>query len=43
MCVTSLTVQDMQLAHDYIHRAEVRLRALDLYLEAGSWADVNQP
>jgi hypothetical protein len=28
------------LAQDYVHRAEVRLRALDVLFEAKSWADV---
>ncbi len=28
------------LAHDYVHRAKVRLGALDLLFEAESWADV---
>jgi HEPN domain-containing protein len=28
------------LARDYIHRSEVRLRALDVLHEAASWADV---
>jgi HEPN domain-containing protein len=28
------------LARDYIHRAEVRLRALDVLYDAESWADV---
>lgn len=28
------------LARDYVRRAKVRLRALDLFVDAGSWADV---
>ena len=33
-------MRNRDLARDYIHRAEVRLRALDLLFEADSWADV---
>jgi hypothetical protein len=29
-----------KLSADYLRRAEIRLRALDVLLEAGSWADV---
>lgn len=33
-------MRNRDLARDYIHRAEVRLRALDVLFEAESWADV---
>ena len=33
-------MQNPDLARDYIRRAEIRLRALDLLFEAESWADV---
>ena len=33
-------MRNLDLARDYIHRAEVRLRALDVLFEAESWADV---
>jgi hypothetical protein len=33
-------MQSPELAQDYIHRAEVRLRALDVLFEARSWPDV---
>jgi len=33
-------MRNTDLARDYIHRAEVRLRALDVLFDAESWADV---
>lgn len=33
-------MRNLELARDYVRRAEVRLRALDLFFEAESWADV---
>lgn len=33
-------MRNPDLARDYVHRAEVRLRALDVLFEAESWADV---
>jgi len=33
-------VRNLELARDYVRRAEIRLRALDLFLAAESWADV---
>jgi len=33
-------MQNRELASDYVHRAEVRLKALDVLAEAESWADV---
>ena len=33
-------MQNVDLASDYVDRAEIRLRALDVLFEAGSWADV---
>ena len=33
-------MQNPDLAKDYIHRAEIRLRVLDLLFDAESWADV---
>jgi len=33
-------MQNPDLAQDYIHRAEVRLLALDVLFDAESWADV---
>lgn len=33
-------MQNRELARDYLNRAEVRLRAVDVLFEAGSWADV---
>ncbi len=33
-------MRNPELALDYVRRAGVRLRALDVYLEAASWADV---
>jgi HEPN domain-containing protein len=33
-------VRNRDLAADYVHRAGVRLRALDVLFDAGSWADV---
>ena len=33
-------MQNLELAHDYVRRAEVRLRALDVLFEGESWADV---
>jgi HEPN domain-containing protein len=33
-------MQSPELARDYIRRAEIRLRALDVLYEAESWADV---
>ena len=33
-------MRNRTLAADHVHRAEVRLRALDVLYEAGSWADV---
>jgi HEPN domain-containing protein len=33
-------VQNTALARDYLKRAAVRVRALDVLYEAGSWADV---
>lgn len=35
-----MTVHNPELARDYVVRAEVRLRALDVLFEAESWADV---
>ena len=33
-------MRNPDLARDYVHRAHVRLRALDVLFEAESWADV---
>jgi len=33
-------MRNQELAADYVQRASVRLRALDVLFEAGSWADV---
>lgn len=33
-------MRNRDLAADYVRRAEVRLRALDVLFEGGSWADV---
>ena len=33
-------MRNRDLAADYVHRAAVRLRALDVLFDAGSWADV---
>lgn len=33
-------MRNPDLARDHVHRAEVRLRALDVLFEAESWADV---
>lgn len=33
-------MRNPRLAADYVHRAEVRLEALEVLFEAGSWADV---
>ena len=33
-------MRNLDLAGDHVHRAEVRLRALDVLHDAGSWADV---
>jgi HEPN domain-containing protein len=33
-------VRNPELAADYVRRADVRLRALDVLFDAGSWADV---
>jgi len=33
-------MRNVDLAKDYIHRAEIRLRALDVLFDAESWADV---
>ena len=33
-------MRNLDLARDYIHRAEVRLKALDVLFDAESWADV---
>jgi len=33
-------MRNADLAGDYVRRAEVRLRALDVFFEAESWADV---
>jgi hypothetical protein len=33
-------VRNRELAADYVHRAEVRLRAIDVLFGAESWADV---
>jgi len=33
-------MQNVDLASDYVDRAEIRLRALDVLFEAESWADV---
>lgn len=33
-------MRNLDLARDYIHRAEIRLRALDVLFDAESWADV---
>lgn len=33
-------MRNRELAADYVQRAHVRLRALDVLFEAGSWADV---
>lgn len=35
-----MTMRNRELAFDYVHRAEVRLRAIDVLFEAQSWADV---
>jgi hypothetical protein len=33
-------MRNLDLARDYVTRADVRLRALDVLFDAGSWADV---
>jgi len=33
-------MRNPDLARDYVRRSQVRLRALDLFFDAGSWADV---
>ena len=33
-------MRNADLAGDYVHRAEIRLRALDVLFDAESWADV---
>jgi HEPN domain-containing protein len=33
-------MRNTELAADYVRRADVRVRALDVYFDAGSWADV---
>ena len=33
-------MRNPDLARDYVHRSEIRLKALDVLFEAGSWADV---
>jgi hypothetical protein len=33
-------VRNPDLARDYVHRAEIRLRALEVLFDAESWADV---
>ena len=33
-------MRNLSLAADYVHRAEIRLRALQVLFKAGSWADV---
>ena len=33
-------MRNPDLARDYVQRAEIRLRAVDVLFEAGSWADV---
>lgn len=33
-------MRNVNLAQDYMRRAEIRLRTLDLFVEAESWADV---
>jgi len=33
-------MRNVELAADYVRRADVRLRALDVLFDAGSWADV---
>jgi HEPN domain-containing protein len=33
-------MRNADLARDYVHRADVRLRALDVLFDAESWADV---
>jgi len=33
-------MRNADLARDYIHRAGIRLQALDVLFDAGSWADV---
>ncbi len=33
-------MRNPDLARDYVHRAEIRLRALDVLFDAESWADV---
>ena len=33
-------MRNMELASDYVQRASVRVRALDVLFDAGSWADV---
>jgi HEPN domain-containing protein len=33
-------MRNRELAADYVHRADVRLRAIDVLFEAASWADV---
>jgi len=33
-------MRNPELAQDYVRRAKVRLQALDLFFDAGSWADV---
>lgn len=35
-----LEVRSPGLAYDYVHRAHIRLGALDLFFDAESWADV---
>ena len=33
-------MRNRELAGDYVHRARIRLRAIDVLFDAGSWADV---
>jgi HEPN domain-containing protein len=33
-------MRNLELASDYVHRAEVRLRAIEVLFDAQSWADV---
>lgn len=35
-----MNVRNVDLARDYVHRADVRLKALDVLFEGESWADV---
>ncbi|NJD18666.1 MAG: HEPN domain-containing protein [Gemmatimonadetes bacterium] len=36
----TLIVRNLDLARDYVHRADVRVRALDVLFQGESWADV---